>query len=289
MKKRIFIFLLILLIAVGAWAIYHHIEVEKESDTLILYGNVDVRLVDIGFRVAGKVEKMLVEEGDPVEEGTLLGILDPQPYSDQFNQAKANLASIKASLANAESQFKRRQELVGDGSISQEELENIESSYRVYTANLQQAEASLAVAKNNLDYIHVYAPTKGIVLTRIKEPGTVINAGDPIYTVSISNPVWIRTFVPEPFLGIIFPGMEAKIYTDTPNGKVYTGKIGFISPIAEFTPKSVETTELRTDLVYRLRIYVDDPDLGLRQGMPITVHIDRNQPRPDSHEKKHES
>jgi HlyD family secretion protein len=67
--------------------------------------------------------------------------------------------------------------------------------------------------------------------------------------------------------------MEAEVYTDTYRGKVYKGKVGFISPVAEFTPKTVETTELRTDLVYRVRIYVDNPDQGLRQGMPVTVEL----------------
>jgi HlyD family secretion protein len=72
--------------------------------------------------------------------------------------------------------------------------------------------------------------------------------------------------------------MPADVYTDSQPAKPYHGQIGFISPVAEFTPKNVETTELRTELVYRLRVIVNDPDNGLRQGMPVTVKLNL---RPD--------
>jgi HlyD family secretion protein len=81
----------------------------------------------------------------------------------------------------------------------------------------------------------------------------------------------VRAYVDEPDLGRVHPGMIATVATDTGNAKTYRGRVGFISPVAEFTPKSVETPELRTDLVYRLRVIVDEPDDGLRQGMPVTV------------------
>jgi HlyD family secretion protein len=85
--------------------------------------------------------------------------------------------------------------------------------------------------------------------------------------------VWVRTYVDEPDLGQVYPGQKATVRTDS--GGVYKGQVGFISPQAEFTPKTVETTELRTDLVYRLRVIVADPDEGLRQGMPVTVILEK--------------
>ena len=96
--------------------------------------------------------------------------------------------------------------------------------------------------------------------------------GQPVYTLAVDNPVWVRTYVAEPDLGRIYPGQQATVSTDT--GDSYQGQIGFISPQAEFTPKNVETTQLRTDLVYRLRVIVDNPDQGLRQGMPVSIVID---------------
>ncbi len=126
---------------------------------------------------------------------------------------------------------------------------------------------------DNLSYTEAFAPTDGVILTRIREPGTVVKAADSVYTLSVSSPVWIRAYVDEPDLGLVYSGMPAEIYTDIDGGSVYSGKVGFISPVAEFTPKTVETTKLRTDLVYRLRIYADNPDRGLVQGMPVTVKL----------------
>jgi HlyD family secretion protein len=237
------------------------------------YGNVDVRQVDLGFRVFGRVESLLYEEGDWIDKGTLLATLEKQPYTDRVVEAEATIASISASLSNAERLLKRRNVLIGSGSVSQEDLDTVASNYEVLKANLDQAKASLAIAQKNLQDTEVFAPTDGTILTRIREPGSIANPGESVYTLSVANPVWIRAFIQEEELGLVYPGMAAEIYTDTPGGKVYRGTVGFISPVSEFTPKTVETTQLRTDLVYRIRVYVDAPDRGLRQGMPITVKL----------------
>ncbi len=117
------------------------------------------------------------------------------------------------------------------------------------------------------------APSDGVILTRAQEAGAILQTGSPVFTVSLVNPVWVRAYVHEPDLGRIHPGMSVEIRTDSRRDKPYTGQIGYISPLAEFTPKTVETTALRTALVYRLRIVVSDPDEGLRQGMPVTVTV----------------
>jgi HlyD family secretion protein len=243
------------------------------SNELVLYGNVDVRQVDLGFRVKGRVESMPFQEGDFVSSGTLMATLDKQPYIDEVNQALANVESVRTSLKNAEKLLKRRQDLVGDGGVSIEDFENALSSKEVLVANLKQAEASLGIVQTNLRDTELYAPSDGVILTRIRESGTVVKEADPVYTLSLTSPVWIRAFVTEPLLGVVYPGMPAEIITDTKGAPIYKGHVGFISPVAEFTPKSVETTELRIDLVYRLRIIADNPDNGLRQGMPVTVKL----------------
>ena len=271
--RRTLIFLLLVVAMLGITGTYLLRQRNAPQDVLILYGNVDVRQVDLGFRVMGRVQEMPFQEGDWVQPGNLMATLDKQPYLDQVRQAQANVEATKISLANAEKLLKRRQELVGDGGVAQEDLENALSSRDVLLANLAQAEAALGVALTNLKDTEVFAPTEGTILTRIREPGTVVRESDPVYTLSILSPVWVRAFISEPNLGNIYPGMRAEIFTDTANGPVYQGQIGFISPVAEFTPKSVETTQLRTDLVYRLRVIADNPDQGLRQGMPVTVKL----------------
>lgn len=263
--------LLILLLVI--WAIVNFIRNRRDERELILFGNVDVRQVEIGFRVSGKVNELCFEEGDFVEEGCLMAELDKSPFDSQLAEAEANLEAVQANFRNAEILLRRRRELLCIGGVSQEELDNAESSYYQLKASVAQAEAAVQVARDNLNYTEVYAPTDGIVLTRIREPGSVALQSEPVYTLSICSPVWIRAFVSEPQLGKIYFGMPAEIHTDTRGGTVYHGQIGFISPVSEFTPKTVETTELRTDLVYRLRIYADNPDRYLKQGMPVTVRI----------------
>lgn len=244
---------------------------KSPSNTLTLFGNVDVREVDIGFRVAGRVAELYFEEGDFVPMGSPMAILDSSPYDSQVVQAQANLEYAKAALANAKLQLERREQAVGIGGVSEEDRDNALASYEELTANFQAQEAALNVALDNLEYTTAYAPTDGIILSRIREPGSVVNPSDPVFTLSVCSPVWIRAYVSETDLGLIYFGMKADIYTDS--GRVYQGKIGFISPVAEFTPKTVETLDLRTDLVYRLRIYTDNPDRYLKQGMPVTVKL----------------
>lgn len=245
----------------------------RTNNHITVYGNVDVRQVDLAFRVFGRVTQLLYEEGDWVLPGSLVAVMEKKPYSDQVLEAEASIASIEASLVNEEKMLRRRLELIDSKSISQEDLDTVYANYRVLQANLDQAKANLAIAQKNLQDTEVFAPTTGTILTRIREPGSVVNPSDPVYTLSIASPVWIRAFISERDLGRVFPGMSAEVYTDTPGGKVYKGTVGFISPVSEFTPKTVETTQLRTDLVYRIRVYADNPDLGLRQGMPVTVKL----------------
>ena len=110
------------------------------------------------------------------------------------------------------------------------------------------------------------------MLFRSREPGAIVQPGESVFTLTIDRPLRVRAYVAETDLGRIRPGMKVLVSADGLN-KSYHGTIGYISPQAEFTPKSVETESLRADLVYRLRIIVSDPDGALRQGQPVTVSI----------------
>ncbi|MDP1834972.1 MAG: efflux RND transporter periplasmic adaptor subunit [Chlamydiales bacterium] len=275
--KKLLLFLLIAIAIIAITAAYLDRGHKQNTDELVLYGNVDVRQVELGFRVAGRVVFMPFQEGDQVEVGQLMARLDQQPFWDQVRQAEANLESVKTSLDNAEKVYARRKILVETGGVSTEDFDNSLSSRNVFQSNQKQSNAALGVALTDLRDTEVYAPASGVILTRIREPGTVVKPSDPVYTLSLSDPIWVRAFVTEPQLGLIYQGMPAEVYTDTPDGKVYTGHIGFISPVAEFTPKTVETSQLRTDLVYRLRVIADNPDKFLKQGMPVTVKFKLDQ------------
>ena len=100
----------------------------------------------------------------------------------------------------------------------------------------------------------------------------MLSVGAPVYTLSLTDTVYVRAYVSETHLGKLAPGATVYVTSDSSDRR-YQGQVGFISPRAEFTPKTVETPELRTDLVYRLRIVVAEADQALRQGMPVTVEV----------------
>ncbi len=139
-------------------------------------------------------------------------------------------------------------------------------------ATLQVVQARVASAQTSLDDTRLLAPSDGVVISRVREPGAIVGPNDVVFVLSLTRSVWVRAYVSETELGKLHPGMEVSVQSDAAPSS-FKGHVGFISPTAEFTPKSVETPELRTDLVYRLRVIVDDAGPGLRQGMPVTVQI----------------
>jgi HlyD family secretion protein len=332
MKKIIKPVLLTLIAVLAAWLSIHiwmKYSTQKNSG-LILYGNVDIRQVNLGFRVSGRVEKMLFEEGDKVKAGDVIAILDRKPYEDTVNlfqaqieeltailaklqsgyrveeiaKEKANVAERRASYELQEKNLERAKILFEKNVISRQAYDEVfarwnETKAAVDSANeylnlvtkgyrkeeiiaakaiLRAAGARLEQAKTSLADTEIKSPSDGIVLTRVMEPGAIVAVGQTIYAISLISPVWIRAYVNEPDLGKIYYGMPAKIFTDSAPDKPYDGHIGFISPEAEFTPKSVETPELRASLVYRLRIIADNPDRSLLQGMPVTVKLEKTKP-----------
>ena len=278
-KKIRLIVLGLVIVILGTLTTSYFFSPKKDLGELVVYGNVDIREVDLGFRVFGKVKSLFFEEGDRVLKGDLLAELDAVPYEEQLLEAKAAVTYAEVSLINAEKQFQRRKLAIMSSAISEEDFENAASSMKEMGASLEQARASLASVKTSCEDTRLLAPCDGTLLSRIREPGSVLNPGQPVYTLALDAPIWVRAYVSEPDLGKIFPGMKAKVVTDTESSPIYEGQIGFISPVAEFTPKNVETTDLRTELVYRIRVVVDKPGPGLRQGMPVTVKLQTDSPQ----------
>ncbi len=264
-----------------------------ERQGLTLYGNVDIRQVELGFRVSGRLAEMRVEEGDTVKAGDIIAVLDRKPFEDTLRRAEAGVAAAEADIAerratllNARRVLDRRKKLITTGAVSAQSYDDARAAYREAQARLNSAKAQLvaaeadtATSRTALGDTELRAPANGIVLSRVREPGAILATGATVYTLSLTRPVWVQVYVAEPDLGRIHTGMATEVTTDAEPHHPFKGQVGFISPVAEFTPKSVETPELRSDLVYRVRIVVDAPGKGLLQGMPVTVRLPDAAPR----------
>ena len=143
-------------------------------------------------------------------------------------------------------------------------------------AQLRGNEAQLAYLRQQLADVDLKAPLDSVVRSRLMEPGEMASPQRPVFSLAIIDPKWVRTYVSERDLGKTRTGMRATVTVDSFPGRAFEGWIGFVSPIAEFTPKAVETEELRTSLLYEVRVFVKDPGNDLPLGMPATVHLPLN-------------
>ena len=237
--------------------------------------------------------------GEVAAQARILDRLHQGSRPQEVEKAKAGVSAAQADLKDAELFLSRKQSLLLTNRISQQEVDSAKTRVQTSLAALKSAEqeSSLAVegprkediaaaeatlaalqaaqqlAEKKLTDTKLTTPSNGVIRNRIVEPGTMISTGAPVLTLALTNPIWARTYISEPDLGKVREGMRAELRTDTHPDKVYKGWIGFISPTAEFTPKTVETTELRTKLVYRTRVFACDPQQELRLGMPVTITI----------------
>jgi len=291
---------------------------------LTLYGNVDIREVELAFRQPGRISRIAFDEGSSVKAGELMAELDAQPYRDalagaeaqvllaraevqklhrgnrpqEIAQAEETVKQAEAVFQNADSDLRRQAALADTGAASQRTLEAARSlrdqagaglasarknldlkregwrqeDVAEAAARLAAAEAARAQARTALEDARLLAPADAVVISRTREPGSMVGSRDGVFTLSLRDPLYVRAYVGERDLGRFTQGGKVTLRTDS-SERTYHGTVGFVSPRAEFTPKSVETADLRTDLVYRLRIVVADADPGLAQGMPVTIQV----------------
>ncbi len=143
----------------------------------------------------------------------------------------------------------------------------------VARATVKQAQTQLADAERALKNCSLFAPNDGVIRTRLKEPGDMVGASAPIYEMALMNPLWARVYIDEPNLGRITMGQKVAVSVDSFPDKTFEATVGFISSVAEFTPKTVQTEAIRTNLVYEVRLTVADPEGLLRLGMPVTARL----------------
>ena len=293
-----------------ALTIYGNVEVRQAELAFRVPGRLQVMELDEGQAVhQGDVlarldartfeDDVLSAEANLAAQEAALQKLVAGPRPAEIARARAMVAEASASVKNARPDLLRTEQLFEAGVLAQATVEDARSaklaadarlasaneSLRLLAegsraediamaeANVRAARARLSAARNARADAVLSAPSDGIVTSRVREPGAIVSPNDIVYVLALPRPVWIRAYVSEPHLGRTRPGLEVSVHSDAEPGRAYRGRIGFVSPSAEFTPKSVETPELRTELVYRVRVVVEDADDALRQGMPVTVTI----------------
>ena len=221
------------------------------------------------------------------------------PRQEEIDVLKADLAAKLANYNNAETFYNRQTKLLNAKTISTQEFDDSKTKFELTKAELEAtrskldealagyrtediaaAEAQTAYQKSQIKIIEqqladtkLYAPCDGIVRSRLVEPGEIINPQKNVLSIALVSPKWVKIYLPESFLVKFKIGTTAKIYADGLSESI-DGKIAFISPVAEFTPKNIETPELRTALVYETKIIVEDPDGILKLGAPVTIKFE---------------
>ena len=289
--------------------LYGNVDIREVALSFRVGGRLDQVAFDEGDAVAPGdavasidaqpyLDELAVAEARVASARVQLRRLEAGSRPQEIDRARAEVAEARSAFGNAVQELDRKRALIESGATSQRELDVALARHGETAARLDSAQEALALAEEGfrpedveagrvelalaraqLDQIRtrvadtrLVAPSPGVVLTRVLEPGSIVAAGAPVVTLSLSDTVYVRAYVSQPQLGRAVPGLPVTLETDS-SERTYQGQVGFVSPRAEFTPRSVETPELRTDLVYRLRILVLDPDDSLRQGMPVTVHL----------------
>lgn len=324
MSKKRTVALIIVLLSTAALVWWRFIPTQEKADTITLYGQIDLRDVQLAFTEQEYVTSILVEEGAQVTKGQLLASQKKNKLEAQLAEASARLqaqhavvmryekglrpqeveqtaAQLNAAqirMENSQALVNRLSKTVMTGASTEREYDDAIAALKVAKADVQvqhkaydlaqegfrkedvsEAQAVLKAQQAALNLLQIRyseldlrAPVDGIIQSRVIEVGEIANPSRTAFVIAITTPKWVRAYLPEPDLGKVKEGMQAKVYTDSFE-KPFTGTVGFISPQAEFTPKRVETTQLRTQLVYETRIWVDDLENTLKLGMPVTVEL----------------
>ena len=339
MKQMMRVLLVVCLLGGAGFGIWYwqNQQNDRDADELTVFGNVDVRQVELAINGNERIGELLAEEGDRITKGDLLAKLETERLEyavarakaisesqrqvvarleagsrpEEIAKARADVAAAKALATNAKRTHERVVKMIKSSATAQQEVDDALAAYESAEAQvkarqalldlavagprkedkdeakalLKRYEAELAQAEHDLKDAFLYAPSDGIIQDRILEVGDMASPQKTVFTMALTDPVWVRAYVSEPDLGKIREGMKATVITDSFADKAYEGWIGFISPTAEFTPKPVETRELRTKLVYQIRVFVKNPNNELRLGMPATVKIPLDPSRPTSEKK----
>ena len=272
-----------------------------DEGALVKRGEVVARLEDTEL-----VQALKSAEADAAAQAATLAELEAGSRSEEVAQGEALLARAEAEAARVEADYKRSSALFGKEVIPRRDLETARALRDQARANVRERKEALALlrkgprreriaaaranyegavarvasARERLGYATLVAPISGVVLTKSVEPGEQVAAGTPVVTLGDLGDCWLKAYIPETDLGRVKLGQQARVTTDGHPGKVFQGRVSFISSQAEFTPKSVQTQKERVKLVYRVKIALSNPAQELKPGMPADAVIELGAPQP---------
>ncbi len=298
----------------GTVAVSGTIEVTEVEVSFKIPGRVRERLVDEGEQVkAGQIVARLDDEDlrlelaqrerDTEVLGANLRELETGFRKEDIDRADAAVKRVKADAERLKADFARQETLYRREVISRRDYDAAKASFEssqaalreavaqqelmhrgprseqidAARARLAQAREALELARTRLGYTTLAAPMAGLVLAKHVEPGEQVTAGTPIVSMGDMVNTWMRAYIAETDLGRVKVGQKARVTSDTWPDRHYEGTVTFISPEAEFTPKSVQTQKERVKLVYRIKITIPNPNMELKPGMPVDAKIETGQ------------
>lgn len=258
---------------------------------LKLSGTVEIIEVNISSEVPGRIKKINVEEGDRVKRGDILIILEEEKYKLQMEQAEGqmkaiekNLEALQLNYTNIDKNFERVKKLKEESAIDEAQFDTIRTQrdallkqIEATRSQLSSVRATFELAKSHLADTEISSPIDGVVLHKLVEAGEVVGAGIPLLTIGDVAKPWIRTYIPQKYIGKIKLGDSASIYSDSFPGREFIGRIIYIAQQEEFTPKNLVTEEERTKMVYGIKISVDNQSEELKPGQYVDVRIRLNE------------
>jgi len=258
-------------------------------------GRLEAKQVDIATKYPGRIKEILADEGDTVTAGQIVATMDTEPLEAQLRNAEAKIREAQdnrrtalaevvvkqAEFAYSDKQYKRSKELVVRGAVSEQE-KDVDLAHRdVSRAALLGAQAQALRTLSAIDAATAEAerlkaeiedstlksPIRGRVQNRLAEPGEVLPAGGKVLALVDLSDVYMYVFLPEPIAGKIALGSEARLVLDAAPEYPIRALVSYVSPEAQFTPKSVETAEERHNLTFRVKLQLDKS--RLRQFEPF--------------------
>lgn len=250
---------------------WHHEEAAKRI--VKVSGIIEGDDVRISFRVQGKIEELLADEGTLLKAGEIVARLDKDELSKQKAEAEAALRLAEFQYELDQIDYVRAENMLKAGAISVQQRDAAKTKADMDRANAENLRASLELADTRLGWADLASPLNGYVIVKSALQGEVVQVGAPVFTAIDLNNVWVTAYINETDLAKVKLNQKAYIKTDTYTDKKYDGWISFISQQSEFTPKYIQTTEERVKYVYRVKVRVDNSSLDMKPGMPADAYI----------------